>query len=133
MVAAAAQVLQEALRTDTAAVAYGRNATPLLEAAVGGAASSSSGSGGGGSGSNEQQRGVSIVQDVIREGEATAMGDGGGLLIVAESTSGRMWGASALWERGVPPGSAGKAAAEELLEALCSGSCVDQWWVTAGG
>ena len=87
------------------------------------------GSGGGeGSGS-----GVCITQEVTREGEETALGDGGGVLLVAESDAGRLWGASALWERGVPAGSAGRQAAEELLEVLASGACVDQWWVDSAG
>ena len=86
-----------------------------------------SGGGGGGGGRGSSGGGVRITMDVTREGEATAVGDGGGLLLVAESDAGRVWGASALWERGVPPGSAGRAAAEELMEALESGAAVDQW------
>lgn len=68
-----------------------------------------------------------LLQEVVREGEATAEGSGGGLLLVAESDTGCRWGASALWERGTPAGSAGRAAARELLDALTSGACVDEW------
>jgi hypothetical protein len=128
MAAAAAEALQEALRGPRSgelvwgAAGLGGEAGGVGAAAASAAAadSSSGGSGGGG---------VRIAQDVVREGEATAAGDGGGLLLVAESDAGRLWGASALWERGVPAGSAGRAAAEELAEVLRSGACVDQWWV----
>ncbi|KAI8466238.1 MAG: RNA 3'-terminal phosphate cyclase [Monoraphidium minutum] len=126
MAAAAVEALQEALRGGRRAVVHGAGgagssgpATIEPGGSRGGAADSSGGGGGGG--------GVTIVQDVVREGESTAAGDGCGLLLVAESDAGCLWGASALWERGVPPGAAGRGAAEELLEALEGGGCVDQW------
>ncbi|GBF96202.1 hypothetical protein Rsub_08747 [Raphidocelis subcapitata] len=136
MAAAAAEALQEALRgPDGDEVVVGRPeaaaaAAAAADAAGEGGGGKDGGSGGrssGGSGGSASTRGVVIEQEVVREGEATAAGDGGGLLLVAESDAGRLWGASALVERGVPPGSAAREAAGELLAALRSGACVDQW------
>jgi len=121
MATAAVQVLQEALR--------GPKGGALVRgpAAAAGVVDDGGGDRGVDGGDSINGEGVAVVQGVVREGEATAMGDGGGLLLVAESDTGRLWGASALWERGVPPGSAGKAAAEELAAAVASGACVDEW------
>ena len=83
--------------------------------------------GDGSSSSSSSSSGVLIEQALVREGDSTAVGDGGGLLLVAESDTGCLWGASALWERGKPPGTAGREAAQELVAALASGACVDQW------
>ena len=120
MAAAAVGALQDALDGPTGrAIIHGGGSGGSQ---VGGGSSGSGGSSGGSGGAA-----VAITQDVVREGDATAAGDGGGLLLVATSDAGRVWGASALWERGVPPGAAGRAAAEELLAALASGATVDGW------
>uniref|UniRef100_A0A383VKH4 Uncharacterized protein n=1 Tax=Tetradesmus obliquus TaxID=3088 RepID=A0A383VKH4_TETOB len=64
---------------------------------------------------------------VVRETPETACGDGGGIVLVAATSTGCLLGASALAERGMAPEAIGAAAAGKLLEALQSGAAVDDW------
>eukprot|EP00798_Chlamydomonas_sp_ICE-L_P021251 gene21248-28167_t len=63
----------------------------------------------------------------VLESRGSAMGSGSGLLITAETSTGCLFGASARIGRGVSPEEAGRSAAEELLEVLLTGACVDGW------
>lgn len=56
-----------------------------------------------------------------------AVGDGGSLVLVAETSTGCLLGASALAERGVAAEALGAMAARDLLEELRSGAAVDSW------
>ena len=57
------------------------------------------------------------------------MGDGCGLLLTASSADGRcIMGAAGLGERGRSAEDVGQSAAQELVEDLQSGGCVDRWY-----
>lgn len=64
---------------------------------------------------------------VTHEPPERAFGDGGGIVLVATTSTGCLLGATALAERGVAAEAVGAAAADELLEALHSGAAVDSW------
>ncbi len=51
--------------------------------------------------------------------------------MVAETSTGCLLGASGIGERGVQAEQIANTAADELIEAVCSGACVDQWCVLA--
>lgn len=70
---------------------------------------------------------IPIECETVREGSDRAFGDGTGILLVAESSTGCLLGASGIGERGVPAEQIATTAADELVEAVCSGACVDQW------
>jgi len=71
----------------------------------------------------------SVVVDVqvIHEPQERAVGDGGSIVLVAETSTGCLLGASALAERGVSAEAVGAMAARDLLEELRSGAAVDSW------
>ena len=70
---------------------------------------------------------VSIQCDTLRESPDRAFGDGTGIIVVAETSTGCLLGASGIGERGVPAEQIACKAADELVEAVYSGACVDQW------
>lgn len=72
-------------------------------------------------------RGVLIETEVVAEPSSRAEGDGTGILIVGETTTGCLLGASGIGERGVSAEQVAATAADELIEAIESGACVDQW------
>lgn len=65
--------------------------------------------------------------EAVREGSDRAFGDGTGILMVAETSTGCLLGASGIGERGVQAEQIATTAADELVQAICSGACVDQW------
>jgi RNA 3'-terminal phosphate cyclase (ATP) len=67
------------------------------------------------------------VLDIQAVQEDRAVGDGGSIVLVAETSTGCLLGASALAERGVTAEAVGAMAARDLLEELRSGAAVDQW------
>jgi RNA 3'-terminal phosphate cyclase len=70
-----------------------------------------------------------VVLDINAAQESTdrAFGDGGSIVLVAETSTGCLFGASALAERGVTAEALGAMAARDLLEELRTGAAVDQW------
>jgi RNA 3'-terminal phosphate cyclase (ATP) len=69
---------------------------------------------------------VQITVDVVEEQHA--VGNGSGILIVAETNTGCRFGGSALGGgKDGGPESVGRKAAAEVLDALESGGCVDEW------
>ena len=70
---------------------------------------------------------IPIHCETIRESPDTALGDGTGIIVVAETSAGCLLGASGIGERGVQAEQIATGAADELVEAACSGACVDQW------
>lgn len=71
----------------------------------------------------------SVIVDIDAEQvpPERATGDGGSIVLIAETSTGCLFGASALAERGVTAEAVGTLAARDLLEELCSGAAVDQW------
>ena len=68
---------------------------------------------------------VSVSGEVITEG--TGCGSASGILLVATTTTGCVFGGSSLGSRKVDCKATGIFAANELLESLFSGGCVDEW------
>lgn len=68
-----------------------------------------------------------IECETVREGSDRAFGDGTGIVMVAETSTGCLLGASGIGERGVQAEQIAITAADELVHAVCSGACVDQW------
>lgn len=68
-----------------------------------------------------------LSTEVVHEPAERAFGDGCGILVTAHSTTGCIFGASGLGERGVPAEAIGERAATELMDALGSGACTDEW------
>ncbi|KAF6251744.1 RNA 3'-terminal phosphate cyclase [Scenedesmus sp. NREL 46B-D3] len=93
------------------------------------AAAAAAGGGAAAAGAGQPLAGVPAVVDVqaVHEPPDHAFGDGGGIMLVATTSTGCLFGASALAERGVAAEAVGAAAADELLEALQSGAAVDDW------
>mmetsp|Transcript_25682 Transcript_25682/g.31637 ORF Transcript_25682/g.31637 Transcript_25682/m.31637 type:complete len:411 (+) Transcript_25682:65-1297(+) len=56
-----------------------------------------------------------------------AVGSGSGIIIVAKTSTNCIFGGSALGNKRTNPGITGKNAAQELINALISGGCVDDW------
>eukprot|EP00878_Enallax_costatus_P014324 GHUV01014983.1.p1 GENE.GHUV01014983.1~~GHUV01014983.1.p1 ORF type:complete len:195 (+),score=41.47 GHUV01014983.1:283-867(+) len=71
----------------------------------------------------------SAVIDIptIVEPPERAFGDGGGIVLVAQTSTGCLLGSTALAERGVTAEAVGAIAARDLVEALTSGAAVDHW------
>jgi RNA 3'-terminal phosphate cyclase (ATP) len=90
-----------------------------------------SGEGGGGaaaSASSDPKTHMVAVEEEVRElGREEATGDGCGLLLVAESDTGCLWGAAAPGKKGVTAEDIGRTCARELAEDVLSGGCVDRY------
>jgi len=69
---------------------------------------------------------VPVEIEAFREQKEVSAADGGFLLLVAETSTGCLFGASLLAEKGVTAETIGKDAARELFDELSSGACVDQ-------
>ena len=68
-----------------------------------------------------------IEQLAVHEPPARAVGDGCGVLCVARTSSGAIFGASGLLDRGMNVDDVGRAAGKELGEALARGAACDDW------
>ena len=64
----------------------------------------------------------------VAETKETAFGDGTGIVMVAETSTGCLLGASGIGERGVQAEQVANTATDELIEAVSSGACVDTWY-----
>ncbi|XP_059144885.1 RNA 3'-terminal phosphate cyclase-like [Physella acuta] len=70
---------------------------------------------------------VELKQQSLKEPDGAAIGSGLGTIIVAETSTGCLFGGSALGKPRSPAEETGEAAAREIIEALHSGGCVDQY------
>jgi RNA 3'-terminal phosphate cyclase len=70
---------------------------------------------------------VALNINAVQESADRAFGDGGSIVLVAETSTGCLFGASALAERGVTAEAVGAMAARDLLEELRTGAAVDHW------
>jgi len=71
---------------------------------------------------------LSMIKDeMVRESPAKSVGDGTGLIIVATTTSGCIFGTSSLGEMGKTAEAVGKEAAEELVKNIKYGGCVEEY------
>lgn len=99
------------------AIAFGRIDVPVAERMAAAAAKSLKKG-------NPDMRQLPITLKAWRpEGD----GAGGSIVLVAETDTGCVFGASGLAEKGVCAEDVGRIAAESLLEALGTGGCVDEW------
>lgn len=144
-----AEIAQRMASSATQALRAALDDPAVLFGAAGASSSSRRGSGdlmqaAGGSTAQQQQRGPaatnsdssvppsilpSVVLDIVAQHEPPerAVGDGGSIVLVAETSTGCLLGASALTERGVSAEAVGAMAARDLLEELRSGAAVDSW------
>lgn len=76
---------------------------------------------------SEQDRNATIEVENTHEPVDKAFGDGCGIVIVAETSTGCLLGGSGLGERGVTAETVGERAASELTSVVNSGACVDEW------
>lgn len=72
-------------------------------------------------------RGVPIQIEAVHESKNDAVGNGSGISLVAETSSGCRLSGSELGKRGVPSEKVGKDAATKLLCNLKHGGCVDDY------
>ena len=71
---------------------------------------------------------IQIVEmPTVHEPRERAFGDGCGMSIVAKTSTGCVFGAAAVGERGVTAETLGQRAADEMMDVLESGACVDDW------
>lgn len=75
----------------------------------------------------KQLQGVAVEVTEVRETAAQACGNGSGIIAIAETTTGCLFGESANGERGVPSEETGKNVGKGLVKALRSGGCVDDY------
>jgi len=71
--------------------------------------------------------GVDINIETYKEAAQSSFGNGSGIVIVAKTSTGCILGGSALGSPKVSPQDTGKKCAEELLEAVECGGCVDKY------
>jgi hypothetical protein len=83
--------------------------------------------------SSSSSPGVTFDLQVVHEPPERAVAEGGSVVLVAETSTGCLLGASALAQRGVSAEAVGAMAARDLLEELRSGAAADQWCVRAPG
>ncbi|XP_076326599.1 RNA 3'-terminal phosphate cyclase-like [Tachypleus tridentatus] len=69
--------------------------------------------------------GVPFKIDRVKEPSEVAVGNGSGIIIMAETSTGCLLGGSALGRKGESAEKVGEAAAKELLDDITSGGCVD--------
>ncbi len=72
-------------------------------------------------------RDIEISTEFTEETEQSAFGDGVGMLLIATTSEGCLLGAAAIGERGTSSEQLGKAAAQELIDDIYAGGCVDCW------
>ncbi|GAB4823380.1 hypothetical protein N2152v2_010426 [Parachlorella kessleri] len=63
----------------------------------------------------------------VYEPPERAFGDGCAVVLVAETSTGCLFGSSGLGQRGVPAEEIGARAARELMDVIASGACTDEW------
>ena len=68
-----------------------------------------------------------IDVDLTEESHATAFGDGLGIMALACTSTGCLLAACSPGERGTPAEDIGVGIADELLEDITAGGCVDRW------
>jgi len=71
--------------------------------------------------------GVDINIETYKEAAHASFGNGSGIVIVAKTSTGCILGGSALGSPKVSPQDTGRKCAEELLEAVECGGCVDKY------
>lgn len=71
--------------------------------------------------------GVRINIETYKEAQNASYGNGSGIVLVAKTSTGCILGGSALGSPKVTPRDTGKKCAEELLEAVECGGCVDKY------
>ncbi|KAK2183330.1 hypothetical protein NP493_315g03064 [Ridgeia piscesae] len=69
---------------------------------------------------------VPLNIEVVKEPDHKAVGNGTGIILVTETSTGCLLAGSALGRRGVPAEEVGASAANELLQNLSTGACADQ-------
>ncbi|XP_007901105.1 RNA 3'-terminal phosphate cyclase [Callorhinchus milii] len=69
---------------------------------------------------------MAVDIQVVKEPQDKAFGNGNGIIIFAETSTGCVLAGSALGKRGVPADKVGTEAAELLLKSLQHGGCVDE-------
>ncbi|KAI0209526.1 hypothetical protein LSAT2_005778 [Lamellibrachia satsuma] len=69
---------------------------------------------------------VPITIEVVKEEDHKTVGNGTGIIVVAETSTGCRLAGAALGKRGLPAEEVGASAGQELLGNLASGACVDQ-------
>jgi RNA 3'-terminal phosphate cyclase (ATP) len=74
----------------------------------------------------KQLPGVAIETKVVCETANTAFGNGSGIMVVAETSTGCLLGGSANGKREEPPYKSGRVAADEVIKAVKEGVCVDE-------
>ena len=67
------------------------------------------------------------IEHYTQTSEPKAFGEGTGILVVAKSELGCLLGGSALGKKGTPAEQIGINAAQELVEDLNCGGCLDRW------
>ncbi|XP_071484413.1 RNA 3'-terminal phosphate cyclase-like [Diadema antillarum] len=71
--------------------------------------------------------GTSVNIETVQESAGAAVGNGSGIMLVAETTTGCRIAGSSLGKRGKQAEDVGREAAEELLKNLKHGGCVDEY------
>jgi len=72
-------------------------------------------------------RDVAIDINVMKESDKIAYGEGAGIILVAETTTGCLLGSSALGKKGLPAEDVAKEAVDSLVEDLDCQACVDKY------
>lgn len=75
---------------------------------------------------DEDQR-VSVEEEIVEETDKAAVGNGTGLIITATTTTGCIFGGSALGERGKAAEKVAEEAAASILKDLQEGGCTDEY------
>ena len=70
---------------------------------------------------------MELHSSASQEPKERAVGNGAGILLTAVTSTGCILGASVPQERGRHPEEIGQQAAEELVDDLQTGACVDRW------
>uniref|UniRef100_T1IN18 RNA 3'-terminal phosphate cyclase n=1 Tax=Strigamia maritima TaxID=126957 RepID=T1IN18_STRMM len=70
---------------------------------------------------------IPIDISVVKETEQTSVGNGSGIILVAETSTGCKIGGSGLGKKGISAERVGELAAEELIDNLKNKSCVDTY------
>ncbi|XP_076439997.1 RNA 3'-terminal phosphate cyclase-like [Babylonia areolata] len=71
--------------------------------------------------------GLPIKIEAVKETEQTAFGNGTGIIVVAETSTGCLLAGSALGKKGVPAEQVGADAAQMLINNVENGGCVDEY------
>ncbi|RWS11180.1 RNA 3' [Dinothrombium tinctorium] len=69
---------------------------------------------------------VPITIDRVKETENSAFGNGSGIILIAQTSNGCIFGSSAIGSRNLKSNEVGIKAAEDMISELSSGGCVDR-------